>query len=461
MCLICFCKDKFQFHLRTVSQMQGPSFEHTITHYMENFISSFNQHSSLGLCENHQGFHILNKRLMEIGTDEIRNVFTQIHNIYVLWVNSNTVDSMKCLETLFKQYNLHEFTRYIDDDIFFRGRLSNIPLSEWDMYHIPFNKRYLIKNQRYSLGGQPILYLSSSPLGVFNELNISREDIDTLNKLNICSFLLKSDSTPRKILDFCNYFNSISINDDCNMDFIQTTTTKVDTPEYISSMINNMIISTDNNDFNESNAVLDVKSKFILMILASCCSFNLHKTISEPFFIEEYVLPQLVAQHCQENNFDGIIYASCKTYKNNELNLSDDLSNYVDRFSDNLALFTTYSLDNSKDPLYVYDKNLYSLLKITSPLHISPNLDNLDIKDIEKEFNCFINDYSNKKITKELQKITANKKITLLTHIRSILPHINEYFKLIEGKLHIILLYNLVIISKTDVYINDGGISHV
>ena len=38
------------------------------------------------------------------------------------------------------------------------------------MFHIPFTKRNLIKNQRYSLIGRPMLYLGFTPKYIFKEL---------------------------------------------------------------------------------------------------------------------------------------------------------------------------------------------------------------------------------------------------------------------------------------------------
>lgn len=41
------------------------------------------------------------------------------------------------------------------------------------MFHIPYDKRYLVGNQRFSLSGFPLLYLSSSINGVKSELDIA------------------------------------------------------------------------------------------------------------------------------------------------------------------------------------------------------------------------------------------------------------------------------------------------
>lgn len=53
------------------------------------------------------------------------------------------------------------------------------------MFHIPFNKRYLIGNQRYSLTGQPLLYLGFSILDVLAELNC---DLNEFDKVKLCTY---------------------------------------------------------------------------------------------------------------------------------------------------------------------------------------------------------------------------------------------------------------------------------
>lgn len=60
--------------------------------------------------------------------------------------------------------------------LLYRGRINKAPFSSIEAYyHIPFNKRYLIKNQRYSLSGIPCLYFASSIEGMYAELGQKKE----------------------------------------------------------------------------------------------------------------------------------------------------------------------------------------------------------------------------------------------------------------------------------------------
>ena len=63
-----------------------------------------------------------------------------------------------------------------------------------EMFHIPYAKRYLVGNQRYSLSGLPCLYLGGSSYICWEELG--RKDFSTTN---YCGYSLKKDI---KMFDF-------------------------------------------------------------------------------------------------------------------------------------------------------------------------------------------------------------------------------------------------------------------
>ena len=63
-----------------------------------------------------------------------------------------------------------------------------------EMFHIPYDKRHLVGNQRYSLSGLPCLYLGGSSYICWEELG--RKDFSTTN---FCGYSLKEDI---KLFDF-------------------------------------------------------------------------------------------------------------------------------------------------------------------------------------------------------------------------------------------------------------------
>lgn len=74
----------------------------------------------------------------------------------------------------------NEFEKEVTVDVLYRGRIiDDYYLIDYmdkfilQIFHIPFNKRNLVANERYSISGFPCLYLASSIEGVKAELEIS------------------------------------------------------------------------------------------------------------------------------------------------------------------------------------------------------------------------------------------------------------------------------------------------
>ena len=186
MCLICFLTNKNQYLLRHSAAIRTDRFEHTIDAYKDEFINNFINNKDL-LCDKHKDRDESNyiiSALEEIEIKHITSFFETIKNIYIEWINANINLAIRKFEEIIKDYKLERFSEQLSSKLLYRGRFSTSFISHWDMFHIPFNKRYLIKNQRYSLGGQPILYFATSPYGVYkelgsiNDLRISRFKID-------------------------------------------------------------------------------------------------------------------------------------------------------------------------------------------------------------------------------------------------------------------------------------------
>jgi hypothetical protein len=75
-----------------------------------------------------------------------------------------------------------------------RAAASNGELSRKDMFHVPFEKRRLVRNQRYSIAGLPCLYLGSSIWICWEEMG--RPSLDSLS---ISRFRI---AEPVVVLDF-------------------------------------------------------------------------------------------------------------------------------------------------------------------------------------------------------------------------------------------------------------------
>lgn len=73
----------------------------------------------------------------------------------------------------------NEFEKEVSVDVLYRGRIiddyyliEDLDKFILQIFHIPFNKRNLVANERYSISGFPCLYLASSVEGVKAELEI-------------------------------------------------------------------------------------------------------------------------------------------------------------------------------------------------------------------------------------------------------------------------------------------------
>lgn len=93
-------------------------------------------------------------------TCDLGNAITIVNKILNETTNITTIPS----------YTIpSEFTLY-------RGRTSEKQLDKAYMFHIPFMQAYKIRNQKFSITGQPLLYLTDSAFGIFNELSIQTRD---------------------------------------------------------------------------------------------------------------------------------------------------------------------------------------------------------------------------------------------------------------------------------------------
>lgn len=92
-------------------------------------------------------------------------------------------------------HDAHKITREMVKSMKFDSIVKNIPLykcrennrqflfSKDEMYHIPYDKRHLVGNQRFSMSGLPCLYLGGSSYICWEELE--RKD---LNHVNFCGY---------------------------------------------------------------------------------------------------------------------------------------------------------------------------------------------------------------------------------------------------------------------------------
>lgn len=425
-CIICFFEDDFQENLRNISQQRTEKFEDTISEYKTNFIAELNHLEKVCDCAKHKSCNTttiqwatdLETSLKSITT--IGNYFDSIREVYVTWLNGQLKQSIEKLTKVVDDNKLLEQNSTFDKYFFFRGRHSKNYLATDELLHIPFNKRYLISNQRYSITGQPIVYLGLSVLDVFEELKLNASDFPDIN---FSFFILKPDQT-LNVFDFTNEF------------------------EELLTTVDNLAKTNSKLTFSDPQFSYDKKASrmFYKAILISFCSFKRRKESENWSFSEEYVLPQLITEIAREKKFDGILFASTRI--NKSIAYSKEPF-YVNRHKVNLALFTNYNTDK-------FDTNLISKFEISKPIKFA-DTHKITVDELERLKN------QNTETIKQNNKFTSLRSLAEFTGISTktsfeklVVKEFNSdnfisYEEHPTGQVHYYLLYQIFLTIRNKI----------
>ena len=249
------------------------------------------------------------------GVSIISEMFALIGSAYHRWTTCDLGTAITIVNKILNEtINITTIPNYTLPSEFslYRGRTSEKQLDKADMFHIPFMQAYKIRNQRFSITGQPILYLTDSVFGVFNELSIQTRD--EYEKLHIVQYRINNSFD--KIADMT-----------INGDF-----TYIEDPDIF-------------------------RQYFCKFILSCACSFPNVWGRNKSYFVEEYVIPQLVTQLLTKD-FSGIRYNTINGYRDDENeHLPNDYVNY--------AFFTEQKSD---EPI---DEELRKKFIVDGPITVS------------------------------------------------------------------------------------------
>lgn len=294
---------------------------------------------------------------------DLKDFFEETESCYNSWVNSNITSALDQFEKLLKKDEYKIITeptstdlclKEVENRVFFRVRPSSKYLTRKEIFHIPFNKRYLISNQRFSLTGLPLLYLGNSIPDLLEEIGSDSNKV--INKLRVSSFEFKKDSEkgielPSKIFDLrCNIRQSLS----------------------------------DPREFT--------KEAFFRNILSHICSFRKRKELENANFKEEYVVPQILSIILHEKEYDGICYYSTKPFHGYIIKGTDSGVAHCDeniRYRENVAIFTKIKIDIENSSIQskpdAYDEDLFNSMEVSIPIAIeNVNLDSIHENEIQK-----------------------------------------------------------------------------
>lgn len=272
---------------------------------------------------------IKNKRIQDMKIQDVVKVsslayfFQKIICCYKCWCTCDLSGALQIVEKILKKTGNKSVINIKNGDVFYRGRITETNIDKSDMFHIPFKKSYLIKNQRFSVTGQPVLYITDKLPGLINELGLKNENEEKISReLYISRFEYNDLNKNLNIFDF-----------------------RIEKKEL---------------DFEEYDRFEEYMYRFMI----SCvCSFPaVHKG---EYFVEEYIMPQLFTQVARKE-YDGVCYQNIN---------SVDYDNYV-----NYVLFTTKKRVDSS-----IDETLRKKFYISSPITAKMIKDKGFLKQMEKE----------------------------------------------------------------------------
>lgn len=188
----------------------------------------------------------------------------------------------------------------------FKVRVSKqgepFPVTRAEMFHIPFEKRHLVQDNRYSIHGLPSIYLGRSIYDCYCELG--KPPIENMWVSLFCFSQNRNnllDSQHIRLVDL-TYLNAHRI--DLELKLAQN-----DKEKYI--LLLNKLVD-------------DILLWPLIMSCSIACRY------SNASFKQEYIIPQILYQLCSEKNeFTGVKYYSTKLTNGDKGKLQDVMINYA------------------------------------------------------------------------------------------------------------------------------------
>lgn len=363
-----FITDEFQYNLKAQAYKGKNRFEEVIVEYKKIFFENLKAcnsedipaklHSSLYENTSVMNWLECSRRNIVEDIETLESLFDEIIEGYFIFIRGK-----HHLAALRYQDLLDKYEVAIDDNVdrlglFFRGFKIGFGSTrdkndEKQYYHIPFNLRQLVGNQRFSFSGIPIIYIGASVADIYFEF----DEFD-LNETNmaLASFAF-------------NPLTDITIQKDYNT--VKEKTKIFNITNELYNLVNDTFLPLINNGVNLPSCedkmyrpnCNDIKTYFKKFIISQLCTFPKQKTGLT--FYEEYVIPQLFTEALCLHKYDGIIFPSTK-FKDQKVTSTSQYHNLF--YMENLAMFTTYNSEKE------YDETLLANF----------NIEILDLKDVNK-----------------------------------------------------------------------------
>ncbi|CCG56173.1 hypothetical protein WESB_0703 [Brachyspira pilosicoli WesB] len=418
-CIYCFFSKENQMKLKK-DCFGNPRYEETLKEYKKIYIDELKKINTIEQCEcsntirDYIGndnnkinlcFNCYNDFLVCIKNhiSDIEKYFDEIIDIYDTYIKENIhIAYEKMKNFIIKIYKYRKKQTIFYSTPMFRvrpkGQYNIKDIREY--FHIPFNKRFLTSNQRFSTTGKPMIYLSNSLQIALAEVN---KKIDEVNAaIFLPSFSYNYDST---LYDIKN-------------DIID--------------LLKNIISSISSGIKYDDKIFQSLFSIFSNHIFYNILTFPIQEEYRGPF-IQEYVLPQLLTDILKyddlNNDYIGIEYQSTKEYKWK----ITDMDMY--QLESNYCFFIPYEDDNDYSNKFLERFFYYC-----------------DTENIISNEDFLLSIESLKNINLQLKNEGYNNSDIGL-HLFSIKNHINDivkykgndyYLSSNEGKIERTLIYGLI-----------------
>lgn len=346
-CLLCFLDDDAHADLRSDAQRLEPRHERALVQYKRTLKAVLARLDCVRQCPAHaavdpQVAWWTDEFLNEVRRVNIDEICDPLVESYELFVGGHIQSATETLDAFLKQFGYDKRTSdRFRKSIFFRGRSGLHPRE--GMFHIPFSKRHCICNQRYSLSGQPLLYVGLSIVDVVSEI---RGDPLNIGGYTFCYYWLREPEKIR-VLDVGN---ELQHNILANLKGVAAGGANV------------QAIAAEHPSF--SPAFPTYTEAFVTFILGGMCSFRRTYITPSDTFAPEYVVPQLLAHWSRTNGYDGIAYASTRVDA-----AKWQMAGFLkpNLYRENVAFFTTFDPRSDDE----HDESLLNRFEISDVAQLS------------------------------------------------------------------------------------------
>ena len=272
--------------------------------------------------------------------DEIESNAKSLINVLSLYNKGKYVPaSIEAFKTfdLMKYQLMQRYSGAYRREVYYRIRRFNdeypFEMDRKELFHIPYNKNYLVGTERYSMPGHPCLYLSS-------QAELCWYECGKPEKFAISKFDIPQD-------------------EDNNLRFI-------DFSEKLMPLMYNFVCWFNNEKDKELVRKYLLKYIYTYPLRAACSVIVEHPGSN---FIEEYIIPQLLLQWVlNDDDFDGIRYESCSS------------SDEVRSMGGHNIVLVTNSFDSEG-----FDINLRRIIGIGEPM--LKDLNKINLEDLINPLN--------------------------------------------------------------------------